>query len=145
MKLILLSMVLFGTLTSNSSPLPEKKIQPVVRAIKNNFADAQQLNLAKIDNMYSVDFTLYGQYVTAFYSKDGKFLSYKKNIATYNLPVILQAPIRKKYAQYWVADLFEISGKQAVTYYVSLENANTRLTYKSQNGTWTLIRKQEKA
>lgn len=144
MKQLLMTLVLFGAFTAQSSALPEKKIQPILHAVKTRFADASQLNLTEANNMYSVDFTLYGQYVTAFYSKDGKFLSYKKNIATYNLPVVLQAPVRRKYTQYWVSELYEISGKQAVTYYVTLENANTRLVYKSLNGAWTLIRKQDK-
>jgi hypothetical protein len=139
-----MSLVLFGTFSAKSSTLPEKKIQPVLNAVKSRFANANGVNLTEMNNMYSVDFTLYGQYVTAFYSKDGKFLSFKKNISTYNLPVILQAPVRKKYTQYWVSDLYEISGKQAVTYFVTLENANTRLTYKSLNGTWTLVSKQDK-
>jgi hypothetical protein len=42
--------------------------------------------------------------------------------------------LKREYDEYWISDLFEVSGNEGTAYYITLENANTKLVLKSSGG-----------
>ena len=85
-----------------------------------------------------------GQYVSAFYDGEGKMVALTRNITSFQLPISLQTEIKNCYDQYWISDLFEVADEQGTTYYVTLQNADSKLILKSSSTTWTTYQKQRK-
>jgi hypothetical protein len=45
---------------------------------------------------------------------------------------------KKHYDGYWVTDLFEMSQNDQSSYYITLENSDTRMTLRSNGDNWEL-------
>jgi len=43
---------------------------------------------------------------------------------------------KKHYSEYWITDLFEMSRDSQSNYYLSLENADTKMTLRSNGDSW---------
>jgi hypothetical protein len=68
-----------------------------------------------------------------------------RNITLAQLPVTLQAGIKKDYEKYWVSELFEITSEGATQYYVTLENADEKVVLKSASAMdWNKFQKARK-
>jgi hypothetical protein len=93
-----------------------------------------------------VTFTLSDQKLFAFYNSQGEFLAVTRYISSFQLPIHLQTGLKKSYNNYWISDLFEISGNDETSYYVTLENADTKIVLRSTDGKeWTPYQKNKKA
>jgi hypothetical protein len=67
-------------------------------------------------------------------------------ISSIQLPLNLQSNLKKSYSNYWISDLFEIASNDGTAYYVTLENADTKIVLKSTGGTdWSVFEKSKKA
>jgi hypothetical protein len=62
-----------------------------------------------------------------------------------DLPLNLQVNLKKNYTNYWISDLFEVAKKDATTYYITLENADTKIVLKSTDAnSWESFQKTKK-
>ena len=86
------------------------------------------------------------QYVTAFYNTEGELVALTRSITVYQLPIVLQTSLKKEHQNYWISDLFEVANDQGNTYYVTIENADTKIVLKS-NSTygWSTYKKFQKS
>jgi hypothetical protein len=116
----------------------------VLKSFQSTFAQAKEVSWTVTENLYKAEFTLNDQAVTAFYNNEGQFLGLTRNITSFQLPLMLQATIKKEYKDYWISELFELSNDNGTEYYITLENADTKITLKSSNMSWTSYRKQNK-
>jgi hypothetical protein len=71
-------------------------------------------------------------------------LGLTKNISFTQLPIFLQANLKEVQENTWITDLFELSNEDGTTYYLTLENANEKITYRSVKNEWTLYQKKSK-
>ncbi len=68
-----------------------------------------------------------------------------RNITTSQLPIALQTTIKNEYTAFWISDLFEIANEEGTSYYITLENADTKLVLKStNNAAWSKYQKNHK-
>ena len=68
-----------------------------------------------------------------------------RNISTAQLPVSLQANLKKNYGGYWISDLFEVAKNNGTSYYVTLENGDKKVVLTSANGSdWSTYKKDRK-
>jgi hypothetical protein len=68
-----------------------------------------------------------------------------RNISSLQLPVTLQAGLRKDYSEYWISNLFEMTNAEGINYYVTLQKGDTKITLKSASHTeWTAFQKTSK-
>jgi len=68
-----------------------------------------------------------------------------RNISTAQLPVSLQANLKKNYSGYWISDLFEVAKNNGTSYYVTLENGDKKVVLTSANGSdWSTYKKDRK-
>ena len=103
---------------------------------KHDFASAELMSTEAHDNFTKVIFKLNGQVMTAFYSNSGDLLAVTRNIVSSQLPVNLLMNFKKHYSDYWITDLFEMSQDSESSYYLTLENSNSKITLRSNGDRW---------
>jgi hypothetical protein len=145
MKKIFLSSAL-AVLTSLavSAGTPDINTQ-VLAAFKNQFPSASETEWSTGSDYYKANFVYNNHYINAYYTPEGDFLATVRNISSVDLPVVLQASLKKSYADFWVSDLFEVSKNDGTSYSVTLENADEKIVLKSVNGSaWAIFKKTGK-
>jgi hypothetical protein len=69
-----------------------------------------------------------------------------RNISSTQLPISLQAELKKEYSEFWISDLFEVANDEGTHYYITIENSETKLVLKgSTDGSWSTFQKSRKA
>ena len=116
----------------------------VLRNFQSTFAAAQEADWSVTADMYKVQFQMNGQRITAFYKNDGTMAALTRNITSTQLPVSLQTTLKNDYKEYWISDLFELSNEEGVQYYVTLENADSKVVLKSSSAAWNVFQKERK-
>lgn len=142
-KIILILAVCLGTLSAFASD--ETVSQKVLSAFKSEFASAQQVNWSTGENFFKAEFTFNGQHVNAYYTTDGDLIGLTRNITVLDLPINLQANLKKSYSDYWISDLFEVNKSNSTSYYITLENADAQVVLKaSASDDWSVYKKAKK-
>ena len=145
MKRLLLTLtVIFSLFTFSSFADTITVTTPVLKSFNNSFKHATEVNWTVTGGIYKANFLMNGQYVSAFYDGEGKMVALTRNISSFQLPISLQTEIKNSYDQYWISDLFEVADEQGTTYYVTLENADSKLILKSASTSWITYQKQRK-
>jgi hypothetical protein len=81
----------------------------------------------------------------AYYSDNGELLAVCRNITSNQLPIQLLLEVKKNYSDYWITDLFELTGDGASNYYITLENADNSVTLRSTgSNSWDVYNKKTK-
>ena len=123
----------------------ENVSKDVISSFNKEFNGAKEVRWTTATDFYKADFILNDQYITAFYNKDGEFLGMTRNISSLNLPLKLQSKIRSEYNDYWITDLFELSDNDGTHYYITVENADSKVLLKSSDNTdWNIFKKMSK-
>ncbi len=129
-----------------SSFANETKIAPAaLNYFNNSFKSAVQVEWFAGENYYKANFVQDGQYLTAFFDANGEFLAVSRHISALQLSVELQASLKKIQGEFWITGLFEVAEETGTTYYLTLENADSRLVYKSSGSTWSQYQKLSKS
>ena len=146
MKRLVLTLTIALSLISLSSFATDTKVNPAaLKSFNNSFKNATEVNWTVGNDFYKASFTLSGQYVSAYYNAEGKMLALTRNISSTQLPIALQANMKKNYEGFWITDLFEMTNEDGTSYYVTLENADTSVILKSNNQDWEKFKKQSKS
>jgi len=117
-----------------------------VKSFHSSFKTATEVSWTLSGDLYKASFLLNGQYVAAYYSGEGELMAMTRNISTTQLPIALQADLKKTYDGYWVTDLFEVANDEGTAYYITLENGDSKITMKSTPDVeWSNFRKVRKS
>ena len=142
-KIIIMLAVTISSLAAFAGE--ENVNKKVLNAFSQEFAGAKDVKWTTNETFYKASFVFNGQYVYAFYQLDGELLAMTRNISSLDLPISLQTSLKKGYDGYWISDLFEISNNEGTKYYITMENADSKLVLKSTNaGDWTSFKKSAK-
>lgn len=133
--------------TSLSSFASEENVNAkVLSAFKNDFNTAKEVEWSAGRNYYKAAFIYNDRHVFAYYNQDGELLGLSRYISPDDLPLSLQADLKKSYNKYWISDLFEASKSSGTSYYITLENADTKIILRaSADSDWSLHEKIRKA
>jgi hypothetical protein len=125
----------------------ETKVNTAVQnAFNNEFAGAKEISWTSNANFYKATFVYNEQHVAAFYSFEGQMLGLARNISSLDLPMSLQSSLKKEYGGRWITELFEMSNEEGTTYYITLEQADSKIVLKSEsNSKWSVYKKTSKA
>lgn len=147
MKKIFFAIGLFVTMGISSAFANEVKVSPrVLESFKTEFTNVQDVSWLAGDNYFRAAFTMNEQRVFAYYSTEGELMSVGRYISSLQLPITLFSDLKNNYSNYWISDLFEVSNSEGIHYYVTLENADTKLMLLSSNGAkWSSHSKNKKA
>jgi len=146
MKKILMTLAIalstLGVFAGNDADVNPK----VLNAFNNEFKTARGVIWNVSTDYYRADFTYNDKYVFAYYSVNGDLLGLSRYITQNDLPMNLQNDLRKSYTGYWISDLFEVANTEGTAYYVTLENADTKLVLKSSDAKyWNRYNKVKKS
>jgi hypothetical protein len=119
--------------------------EKVLNSFQKEFAGAKDMYWQKGDAFLKVSFTLNDKVLFAYYNESGEKLALVRNITSFDLPLGLQIELKQDYGQYWITDLFEFNGQEDSAYYVTVENADVKVTLKSSgmNG-WIVYKRAQK-
>ena len=71
----------------------------VLASFNSSFKNASEVSWKTTgNNIYKADFSLNGQYVTAYYDATANLIAVTRNISSFQLPVTLQAKLKEKSA-----------------------------------------------
>ena len=125
---------------------PEKVNSQALNTFNSEFVGATDATWTISKNFDKVTFSLSGQVLSAYYNKAGEFMAVTQYISSLELPRYLQRSIKKSYSNYWISDLFEVASREGTEYYVTFENADTKIVLKSIDGSsWSIYQKSKKA
>jgi hypothetical protein len=119
--------------------------QKVLDAFKNEFTTATEVEWSAGFDYYKATFNYNGKYVYAYFNEDGEMLGMARNMSPIDLPLALQNNLKKSYEGFWVSDLFEAVKNENTNYYITLENADTKLVLKSSGNSWNVYSKTRKS
>jgi len=105
--------------------------EKVLSSFQKEFAGAKDVYWQKGNDFLKVSFTLDGKVLFAYYNESGEKLALVRNITSFDLPLGLQMELKQQYSQYWITDLFDFNGQEDSAYYITIENADTKITLKS--------------
>src|SRR5687767_5889169 len=136
--LMLISIVTFA----NDGIKPSELLQ---KELSHEFAQATDVKWEKVADYYKASFIEDGQSLVVYFDAFNKIESISRSIGTNMLPLILQKDLKNKISESsWVADCFELSGKNGTQYYVVLENADQKTIYQADGFSWSVYKKTEK-
>jgi hypothetical protein len=143
-KMIMTLAIAVSTLSAFAG---EENVDPkVLNAFKAEFKTAKQVEWTAGNNYYRATFTYNDKHVFAFYNSEGELLGLTRYISLADLPLMLQGNLKKKYSDYWISDLFEVAKNEGTTYYITLENADTKIVLKASDGNdWNMYQRIKKS
>ncbi|HEY1871068.1 MAG TPA: hypothetical protein VGG71_08420 [Chitinophagaceae bacterium] len=133
--------LLISTAFAHVNFKPSKEVQNEFNRL---FTHPTEIKWEEVSNFDKVTFNEGGQYLTAFFNPTGKIESVSRNIGTATLPLILQKELQNKLSASWVADCFELYGKNGTEYYITVESANNSIVYRSNSNDWDIYKKTKK-
>jgi hypothetical protein len=117
----------------------------VTASFHKDFKKAELLTTEPGKNFTKLTFKMNDMVLSAFYGEDGQLLAVTRNIRSNQLPIQLLLQIKKDYTAYWISDLFEFSSDGSSAYYITLENADSKVTLRSSGSdTWEVYTKKTK-
>lgn len=145
MRKATLVLAMVFTLISSIASANENVRQDVLNAFKNDYASATEVSWTIGDTYYQAAFTMNNQKLFAFYSSDGEFIALTRYISSLQLPLNLHNSLKKHFTGQWITNLFEVVNSDGTMYYVTLENANSKIVLNtSVNSDWRVFMKAEK-
>ncbi len=120
--------------------------QKVLNAFKKEFNTAREVEWATGSNYYKATFVYNEKHVFAYYNENGELLGLTRYLSPVDLPMNLQKNLKNDFKEYWISDLFEIAKNDGTAYFLTLENADTKIVLKSTDSSnWSVYNKVKKA
>ena len=134
------------TTTTFAKNIDDKNVnQKVLTAFNEKFVKASDIKWNTKQNFIEATFKMNDQFMFAYFSESGELLGISRNILVNQLPLNLQAEVKKNYSSSWVTEMFEIAKENETSYYVTLETADQKVSLKSADGnSWTVFKKTKK-
>lgn len=124
----------------------ENVSKKVLDAFKTEFKTVTDVEWTAGSDYYKASFVYNEKHVFAYYSTDGELLGLTRYISPVDLPLNLLISLKKNSDGYWVSDLFEVAKNGTTSYYLTLDNAETKLVLKSTGGSdWEVMKTVKKS
>ena len=112
----------------------ENVSKKVLDAFKTEFTTVKEAEWTAGSDYYKASFMYNEKHVFAYYNMDGDLLGLTRYISPIDLPLNLQISLKKNGNGYWISDLFEVAKNEITSYYITLENADTKMVLRSTGG-----------
>lgn len=113
-------------------------------SFRKDFQNAQIMNTEVRKGFTKLTFRMNEVIMFAYYSENGELLAVTRNILSSQLPTSLLMSLKNDYSGYWITELFELTGDDGNSYYVSLENADGKVVLRSNGDSWEEYSKAKK-
>jgi hypothetical protein len=105
-------------------------------SFRKDFKQAELMSTDAGKDYTKFTFKMNGAILYAFYNENGELLALTHNIRSSELPITLLMQIKRDHSDCWISDCFEIATNGTTSYYITLENADKRLTLRSNGNDW---------
>ena len=105
-------------------------------SFRKDFKQAEVLSTEAGKDYTKITFKMNGAILFAFYNENGELLALTHNIKVSELPINLLMQIKRDYVASWITECFELDANGSANYYITLEDANTKLTLRSNGNDW---------
>jgi hypothetical protein len=112
----------------------ENVSKKVLDAFKTEFKAVKDVEWTAESDYYKASFVYNDKHLFAYYNTDGDLLGLTRYISPVDLPLNLQISLNKKSNGYWISDLFEVAKNGTTSYYITLENADSKMVLRSVGG-----------
>ena len=112
----------------------ENVSKKVLDAFKTEFNAVNDVEWTVESDYYKASFTYNDKHVFAYYDMDGDLLGLTRYISPVDLPLNLQIGLKNKSKGYWISDLFEVAKNATTSYYITVENADSKMVLRSIGG-----------
>ena len=124
----------------------ENVSKKVLDAFKTEFKTVKDVEWTTSNDYYKASFTYNEKHVFAYYNMDGDLLGLTRYISPVDLPLNLQIGLKRNGNDFWISDLFEVAKNETTSYYITLENADTKMVLKSTGGSdWQVFKTVKKS
>jgi CRISPR/Cas system-associated exonuclease Cas4 (RecB family) len=124
----------------------ENVTKKVLDAFKTEFKTVKDVEWTAGSDYYKASFMYNEKHVFAYYNMDGDLLGLTRYISPVDLPLNLQIGLKNNSNDYWISDLFEVAKNETTSYYITLENADTKTVLKSTGGSdWQVFKTVKKS
>ena len=129
--IVMSAIVLFMGITSLFANDKNGINEKAVTNFQKEFQNATEVSWQFSSQFVKVSFSLNEQFFTAYYNEEGERLAIARNLRSLELPMGLLEELKSSYKNYWITDLFEMHTPDETAYYITVENADQKVTLKS--------------
>lgn len=144
MKKLILTLAIVASALCSFATEEERVNLVVLKSFQQEFAGAQDVQWTSAGSNFKAAFVFNNQHVFAFFTAAGELMGVTRNMTSLELPVTLQASLKKDYSQFWISNLFEISNAEGTHYYITLESADAKVILNSEGAEWKSYKKASK-
>ena len=120
--------------------------ESVTSAFRYDFSYATEVHWEGWGNYYKVTFRQNDHTMYVFYSDNAELMGIAKNVLSDNLPVLLRAGLKNKYADFWITELSKYVIGDKTGFLVTIENADEKIVLKTNdNQHWQVYSREIKA
>jgi hypothetical protein len=134
MKKIILSIAIVLAVFSTAFAKSDSVNDRAVAAFQKDFRKASDVSWASTNNYVMATFIMDNETQFAYYDYQGNLIGVVHHILTSNLPADLSSEIKKRYSNYWVSELFQITTEEGVSFYIRLKNADETIALTTEGG-----------
>ena len=134
MKKIILSIAIGLAVFSTAFAKPDSVNDRAVAAFQKDFRKASDVSWASTNNYVMATFMIDNETQFAYYDYQGNLIGVVHHMLTSSLPADLSKEIKKRYSNYWVSELFQITTDESVSYYIRLKNADETIALTTEGG-----------
>jgi hypothetical protein len=143
-KLLILIAIVFATQFSFASETPAASLAK--SSFNRDFYTATNVEWQHTDSYEKVSFAMNATVMNAYYTPDGELIAVVRNIIAEQLPLKLLIELKKDYGCFWISDLFEVVNESQDDYYITVEDADTKLILKAKvNKSWKVYKRIAKS
>src|SRR3954468_6718244 len=118
-RILALVVLTLATVTTSFANTGDKISAKALTTFTEKFSDVKDVMWSKADLYYKVTFTMNEQVLMAFISEKGEWIGVSRNLLSSQLPINLQASLKKDFNQYWITELFELATDSGTVYYAA--------------------------
>lgn len=122
MKKILISAAVLLLMNAGFAMNPPDVNEKILDAFKKTFNQPQNLRWFENENTFEARFNIDGIRTVAWYNKNGDLLLTHRYYEDNKLPPFVLTSIREQLPAYSILGVTEISNKEGVNYYITLES-----------------------
>lgn len=144
MKKIILAVSMFLTIGVSATFANDgTKVDPkVLSAFQNDFASAKDAKWEIKTGISQVKFSLYDQYLIAWYNEEAKLISTVRNILYQQLPLSVIKSLEDKYNGADFLSITEVTKENETNYFIQVETKEKKLLLKANSsGNLSVVKK----
>ena len=103
-----------------------------IASFQKDFHKASEVHWSANSNYVMAAFQMDNETQYAYYDFQGNLIGVVHHMLTSSLPADLSRDIKKRYSNYWVNELFQVTSDQGVYYYIQLKNADETIVLSTE-------------